>query len=425
MSDTSEDQNITEPGRESLIYRPGKVTWTINSFILENSSKVERAFLLALILFIFGFFFWGIFTFKAIIVNASGTFMSSSPPIPVIAEKTFIVSKVYVADGQYVKKGDLLFSEKGAAFERDIDEVKSFMTKMSENLIALKKENCQMVCLSETKALIDRPLTSSQILLKDPALKQEILSLESSLKLLSTRIDEFNSLDTSLSTTKVKIHLVSKKIAEIERRNATKILNIEYEQLNHELSDLKDQVADRSNMVKMSFMSAIDGVDLVLKKLPISLELFVKHSDMVSPVSGRITFEELRGVGQNIVPGQLLMKILPDENSIVARLEVKNQEISKIRPNQVVKFEIEAYPSTEYGVQEGRIDFIPVKDASDRDPTYKVMAKLSKQNIEKDGKKFEITPGMKTTAKILIRSERTILFFLNKIFKLKSEFLGE
>jgi multidrug efflux pump subunit AcrA (membrane-fusion protein) len=425
MSEKEIDENLIEPGRESLIYTRAKVSWAINSFIVENSSRVERMFLLSLIMFFVVFILWGVFTFKAIIVDTTGVFISTTPAFPVTAEKSFIVSKLLVKDGQHVHKGDTLFSEKGASFDNDISEVKTYIEKISQNLELLRTSTCDMKCVSHIKTLIESPVTSSPILLKDYELKNQIYSLESSLKPLSVRLDELSSLESSLTTFRTRMASTSKKIEEIERRKATKILNMEYEQLKNELADLNDQVKEKSNYVKLSLSSAVDTVDVILKKMPVTLDLFIERSDMLAPVSGKIAFEDLRGAGQVVNPGQILFRILPDINSIIAKLDVKNQEVARIKPGQIIKFEIEAYPSTDYGIQEGLVDYIPIKDPNDKDPNYKVMAKLVNQKIVKDGKSYDISPGMKTKAKILIKNERTILFFLNKIFKIKNELLGD
>jgi multidrug resistance efflux pump len=419
------DSTISEPGKESLIYTPTKVSWAVNSFILENSSKTERLFLGSLILFSLFFLLWGIFTFKAIIVQASGVFISAAPPVPIVAEKSYTISKVLVKDGMRVKKGDILISEKSPSFEKDVQEIISQLAIISKNLNSMRSDTCDASCKNSTRFILDNPITSSPLLLKDPSLKQEILMLENALKGLGSRLEEQSNLESALRSSSIRMSSVNKKIAEIEKRNATSILNVEYEQLKNELSDIEDQVKEKKSYAKLALNSALDIVDVSLKKLPVTVDLFIAQSDLVAPVPGIIVFDEFRGVGQTVGAGQILFKILPNENSIIAKIDVKNQEISKIKSGQVVKFEIEAYPSTEYGIQEGLIDYIPVKDANDKDPNYKVIAKLKNQKIINNGKEFEISPGMKTTTKILIGKERTIMFFLKKVFKLKNDLFGE
>lgn len=423
MSDNT--NRLSDPGKESLIYAPSKVSWAINSFVLETKFSGERKFLYFTILMMLGFLAWGFFTTTAVIVNSDGFLVNQSPPLPVTAERNFYVRKVFVKDGQSVKRGDLLVSAKDELLENDMNGLIQKFESIESNLKLANTGSCSAECSQTLKLLADTPLTNSQLLLKDTQIKHETLALEADLKNLGSKLTSLNSLEANTASIRMKIRSNTQKISEIERRRATQVLAMEYEQLKSELASYKDQLQELEDAAKNGLQLASGSTLLALKNLQVTLKVFKDTADVTSPIDGRVSVDELRGEGQLISPGMTLVKLLPDDNNLALNLEVMNQDISKITPGQTVKLDIEAYPSSEYGIQEATIDFIPVHDTSSKQSSsYKVVAKLKSNAIEKNGKSYLLSAGMKVKAKILIRNEKTIVYILKKVLKLKDDVLG-
>jgi multidrug efflux pump subunit AcrA (membrane-fusion protein) len=423
MSDNS--NRLSDPGKESLIYNPSKVSWAINSFVLETTFSGERKFLYFTILMMAGFLTWGFFTTTAVIVNSDGFLVNKSPPLPITVERNFYVRKVFVKDGQNIKRGHFIVSAKDELLEIEMDGLHKKFQTIETNLKMISSGSCGMDCSQTLKLLADTPLTSSQLLLKDTQIRHEALALEADLKNLTSKLTSLNSLESNTASIRMKIRSNSQKISEIERRRATQVLAMEYEQLKSERASYMDQLKELEDNAKNSLQLASGSSLLALKNLQLTLKVFKDTADVISPIDGRVSIEELRGEGQLISPGMTLVKLLPDDNNLAINLEVMNQDISKITPGQGVKLDIEAFPSSEYGVQEAKIDFIPVHDTSSKQSSnYKVMAKLKSNIIEKDEKKYILSAGMKVKAKILIRNEKTIIYILKKVLKLKDEVLG-
>jgi multidrug efflux pump subunit AcrA (membrane-fusion protein) len=421
----NEDSHLSNPGKESLVFSPSKVSWAINSFVLETVFTAERKFLYFTISMFAAFFFWGVFTSTTVIVDSSGYFFNQSPPLPVTTERSFYVRKVLVKEGQKVIKGTVLISAKDDRLEEDLLVLNQKLKKLENNLVLLMNKKCATECTDEVKFASDSPLTFSPVLLKDSQIKQEVGSLEADLKTLNSSLIAVASLDTTTGSLRMRISANSKKISEIERRKAVSILAMEYEQLRSEVLSLKEQLHDIEISAKNNLLRSSERSMMTLNNLKFTLKVFHDTADIISPFHGRVSFEELKGEGQLISPGMTLLKISPEDNNVALNLEVMNQDISKIHRGLSAKLDIEAYPSSEFGVQDAIIDFIPVVDATNKaNSTFKVVAKVSDKFIIKDGKKYELTAGMKTKAKIIIRNEKTIVYFMKKVFKLKDDVFG-
>lgn len=110
---------------------------------------------------------------------------------------------------------------------------------------------------------------------------------------------------------------------------------------------------------------------------------------------------------------------LEAESKYYAEIYVENSDIAKIREGQEVKFEIAAYPSSEYGYFKGIVENI-AKDISVDQSTgyayYLVRVKCDNMILkEKDGEEATLMNGMACQAKIVIEAKSVLTYLLEKI----------
>ena len=129
--------------------------------------------------------------------------------------------------------------------------------------------------------------------------------------------------------------------------------------------------------------------------------------------------QELK-TGSYVQAGSTIGTIYPEaESKYFAEIYVENSDIAKIHEGQVVKFEIAAYPSSEYGYFEGTVENISRDISVDQATGYAYyIVKVSCENmtlIGKDGEEVSLMNGMACQAKIVVDEQNVLNYCLEKI----------
>ena len=124
--------------------------------------------------------------------------------------------------------------------------------------------------------------------------------------------------------------------------------------------------------------------------------------------------------GAFIQEGTTICSIFPKKKyGYYAEIYVGNADVAKIKEGQRVKFEIVAYPSSEYGYFTGEIESISkdIKiDESSGSAYYLVRVKCEQTIVtNKDGKTGSIMNGMACQAKVVVDEENVLEYLLRKI----------
>lgn len=137
-------------------------------------------------------------------------------------------------------------------------------------------------------------------------------------------------------------------------------------------------------------------------------------------VSGYFYISQELKTGSFVQEGTAIGTIYPEaESKYYAEIYVENTDIAKIKEGQEVKFEIAAYPSSEYGYFEGTVENI-AKDISVDQSTgnayYLVKVKCENMTLKgKDGEEATLMNGMACQAKIVIDEKNILTYLLEKI----------
>lgn len=136
--------------------------------------------------------------------------------------------------------------------------------------------------------------------------------------------------------------------------------------------------------------------------------------------TGYISLAEEIKEGTYLQEGTTICQILPEsEGEYYADIYVDNADIAELKEGQQVKFEIAAYPSSEYGFITGEIETIAkdIKvDQTSGSAYYPVKVKCEKTTLSnKEGKTGEVKNGMACQAKIVVDKKNVLTYLLEKI----------
>lgn len=137
-------------------------------------------------------------------------------------------------------------------------------------------------------------------------------------------------------------------------------------------------------------------------------------------MSGYFYLSQELKTGSFVQEGTTIGMVYPEtESKYYAEIYVENSDIAKIKEGQEVKFEISAYPSSEYGYFQGTVENI-AKDISVDQSTgyayYLVKVKCDNMTlIGKDGKEATLMNGMACQGKIVVDEKNVLTYLLEKI----------
>lgn len=144
------------------------------------------------------------------------------------------------------------------------------------------------------------------------------------------------------------------------------------------------------------------------------------NAKIVAKSSGYIYLNQELKEGSFISQGTNICQILPESSSkYYAEVYVENADIGKLQEGQEVKFEIVAYPSSEYGYFTGVIDSISkdIKvEQNSGSAYYLIKVRCDNTTVtNKDGKTSTIMNGMACQAKVVVDEENVLRYLLEKV----------
>lgn len=210
--------------------------------------------------------------------------------------------------------------------------------------------------------------------------------------------DTILSLETNLASAKLQLEAINS--ADNETKESVAILtekgNIAAEILNYE-----DKVKECETYLKSY---DIQNDNCVIK----------------ANVSGYFYIAQDLKTGSFVQEGTTIGTIYPEtESKYYAEIYVENTDIAQIREGQDVKFEIAAYPSSEYGYFKGTVENIAKNISVDQSTGYSyylVRVKCDNMTLKgKNGEEATLMNGMACQAKIVIDEKNVLTYFGEKI----------
>lgn len=147
-------------------------------------------------------------------------------------------------------------------------------------------------------------------------------------------------------------------------------------------------------------------------------------TELKSPVSGTVNSLAVKTPGQVVQPGAVLLSVVPESESLIAEVWVRNEDAGFVSPDMPVKVKLATFPFQKYGWIEGKVKWIgadsetpeTMRNAAGEILFYRARVSLSRQHLEREGKHFEAKPGMQVVSDLQL-GERTLLEYLTSPLK--------
>jgi HlyD family secretion protein len=135
-----------------------------------------------------------------------------------------------------------------------------------------------------------------------------------------------------------------------------------------------------------------------------------------------------------VSPGTILLTLVPHDEPLQAEVMFRNEDIGFVREGQTARVKLAAYPFQKYGLVRGTVVHVgaDAQEATDAAPShgetptntpkvsalrYKAIVRLDGQALEKDGRRFELSPGMQVVAEVDLGRRTVIEYLLSPLQK--------
>jgi len=204
-------------------------------------------------------------------------------------------------------------------------------------------------------------------------------------------------------------------------------------------------IADNSQKMAEADRQAEDTAQKLIKA-----RARASHMVLMAPVSGTIQSLSITTVGQVVMPGEELMRIVPDSPRFEIEAYVANKDVGFVNVGQKVVIKVESFPFTRYGTLPGHVarvsdEAIPEPDAQQReaDPSrssrstltagaqrvqnlvFPVTVALEKSSIAAGDRAVPVSNGMAVTVEIKTGERRIIDYIFSPLVEVTSGAMKE
>ncbi len=150
-------------------------------------------------------------------------------------------------------------------------------------------------------------------------------------------------------------------------------------------------------------------------------------TQVTAPIDGTVQQLSVHTVGGVVTPAQVLMLIVPQQQTIEVEAMLENKDIGFVHPGLAVEIKLEAFPFTRYGTIPGTIAHLSHDAVTDdkRGLSYLAKVQLQQNTISVDGRNEAIVPGMSAIAEIKTGQRSVIEYLLSPVLQYKRESLRE
>jgi hemolysin D len=180
----------------------------------------------------------------------------------------------------------------------------------------------------------------------------------------------------------------------------------------------------------------------------IKAEQKTRLQQLTAPVDGMVQQLAIHTVGGVVTPAQALLVVVPSDSRLEIEALVPNRDIGFVHAGQPAEIKVDTFNFTRYGLLHGEVLSVSqdaiVRDrrqdrADDRLPgaqndssepkgqelNYGARISLDRAEMEIDGRRVKLSPGMAVTVEIKTGSRRILSYLLSPLLRYQHEALRE
>lgn len=408
----------------SEVFQAKQNRWTGQIVLVRPFSLLALTFFAAgLAAALIAFAVFGSYTNKT---TVEGQLVPLGGVVRVYAPETGVITDKKVADGDFVRAGDVLFTLSTARS----DGAGSVQARLAAE--AKLKKTLAEQDIARQKRIHANEKTAQENTLR--RLRQQLQHIQDQIAVQQKRI-ALNSKMLAKQNELVRQGALS----ELEKTNYENMLlglQTDFAAYQREESSLKREIAvQQSNLNKLPEQQANEISQLERTLAAYEQEILdygVRDGQTIRATVSGYANAVNADVGQQVDASRLLASIVPQTAQLQANLYVPSRAVGFVKPNDEVVLRYQAYPYQKFGHATGRIVSIAqtalnkqelanlgnifTNPALLNEPAYLVKVKLDKQTISLYGKETKLPIGMTAEADILHENKKLYEWMLDPLY---------
>jgi len=356
-------------------------------------------------------------------ISSSMTLTGTTPASGIVSRTSGRLQKLYVSDNQQVESGHYLAVIENPTETKDILFLKNYLSSFDNNADCvlppqkMKLGNLQSLFESFFATLFEyaefnrlqyypqkKDMTEERIVQYEKQYKtlQNQLKITEEQFMIAQKQYRRDSLlhvrgvisDMDLEATK---NMFLQSLASLENMHSNLgNMQIQIGQLKESLLDTKEQGTEKLNNLQTQLQS-------LASQLKIGIEDWELSYVLQAPFNGRVTFSNYWVENQNIVAGETVFNIVPDENGIlIGKALLPVSRSGKVKIGQKVNIRFENFPDNEFGIVKGIVKNISLVPSGNKDINgYVVEIGLPQGLMTTYKKELPYMPNMQAQADIV------------------------
>ena len=382
--------------------------------ILCNEMRHRRAALWLAVLGLTAFVAWAQWAQIDEVTRATGTVIASSKTKVVQASETGVIADILVEEGQRVRQGDVVVELRRDQSESVLEEIRAERAALLAIQSRLNAE------------LSGRELSFPDFLTEYP----QFLATQNSLYQSRQR-----ALNEELEGIEQTTELVGRELALLRPLlKSGDVSEANVLQLERQLSELSSRAQSLSNNFMSDASAELVKVESDLASVEQRLsqsQSRLEQTTLKAPVNGLVKNLAVNTLGGVVRPGEVLMEILPVDDSLLIELKIPPAEIAFVKEGMTATIKMDAYDYTIFGDLNGQLTYVSPDTLLDQTgdesvPFYRGQVEsLSGRFSKRPDFEFDIIPGMTASVEINTGSNTVLSYLTKPLTKTLSEALAE
>ena len=409
----------------------------------EKPAAPAMLLFFSIIALVLAFIVWAAITEVEELTRGQGQVVPSREVQIVQSLEGGILQELLVAEGEAVKKGQVLLRISDVQFsseERGTEarslalrakkarltaeangedfkipkDIQDKTPKIAANEKALYESRQQELKTAFT--ILDDRISKANAELQE--VQAEINRLYSSRTLLNKEYDITKEMVSKKAVPKVEQLRIERELADI--RGQINARSKEKEGLEADLRATKNERQSQTEKFRSFALEELSEVETQIAALEENLKSIgdrVDRTELRSPVDGLVNSINLKTIGGVVEPAMRLVEIVPLDDELKIIAQILPTEIAFLEKGQPVKVKITAYDSQVYGALDGKLTRVAANSTTDNDGNilFEIEVRTLKNHLGTPENPLPITPGMVAEVNV-ITGKRTILHYLLKPF---------
>jgi multidrug resistance efflux pump len=380
------------------------------------------------------------------IISTSMTLTATNPPASIVAKTSGKLQELNIEDNATVEAGEYLAVIENPAHTDDVVLLKMYLTQLSidtDSVMILPPKNLNLGNMQQLYSSFYITLFEysefkrlQYYTQKIDFMKERISQYEESQKNV---LQQKNIVRDQLKLNKSQYSrdsLLNKRgVISLEDLESTQNKYLEgylsLENMNTSLQNSQIKITEmRENLldIQYQYIDKKNTLETQLKtftsQLLTEIQSWEQNFVLSSPINGRVTFTNYWTLNQNLVAGENIFTVIPNQaGEFIGKASMAMTRSGKVKTGQKVNIRFMSFPDSEFGIVKGivkNISIVPSKNTEDKD-NYVVEIDLPEGLRTSYKKDLPYQPEMQAQADIVTEDISLLERFLMPIRKIWTE----